>query len=216
VAGRIARDLPQVKLLYQLRHPVDRAYSHYRHRMEERANRREGEILTFREALAVLPEIKDASRYPQQLERYLAHFPRERIHVFTLERLLSAQAEAWRDLQKFLGVREIPLVDDVPRDNPTGTRVARGAMRGMLRRVRGLPGWARWKALLPPPLRTSLRGFLLRPDVARRLQARRVRQHQQAIAPLEPALRRELLAEFEDTTREVERIVGHALPEWRR
>jgi CRISPR-associated endonuclease Cas1 subtype I-B len=53
VAGRIARDLPNVKLIYIMRHPVDRAYSHYAHNMQW------GVTMSFEEALEAFEDSID-------------------------------------------------------------------------------------------------------------------------------------------------------------
>jgi len=216
VAGRIAETLPNVKLIYQLRHPVERAHSHYRHAMEERSARGTGPVISFAAALRELPEIVDASRYHAQLAQYLARFPRERIHVLTLDDLRAEPERVWSELQKFLGVSEISVDGELPVDNPSGTKVARGGMRRAIRRVKRLPGWTALKQLLPRAARRGVRGWLLRPDIARRFQIGQVREHQANVSPLDADARRELLDRLENETRELERWLGRALPEWRR
>jgi hypothetical protein len=215
VAARIAARLPRVKLVYQLRHPIDRAYSHYRHLMEERVAKGIGPTIAFADAVIELPEILDASRYLVQIEQYLAHFPREQLHVLTLEDLRARRQETWRGLQAFLGVSPLDLASDpLPVDNPSGTKVARSGMRRIIRRVRALPGWAAVKRLVPAALRREGRTYLLRPDVARRLQGARVREYAHEILPLDPALRRLLAERLEEPTRALERFLGRELPEW--
>jgi hypothetical protein len=109
--GRVARDLPQAKLIVVLRNPVDRAYSHYWHQFK-----RGHEQLGFAEAVDAEP-----GRLAGELEKVLAD-PRyvsyERHHHSYLSRGLYAdQLEAWfqqlpRD--RFLIERSDDLFEDPP------------------------------------------------------------------------------------------------------
>ena len=104
VAERIARYLPQARLIYVVRHPIDRMRSHYQHNLalgEER--------LPIDEALLSNPAYIDCSRYAMQLERYLEHFPREQILVFSSEALRHERVETMRKVLEFLGID--PKVD---------------------------------------------------------------------------------------------------------
>lgn len=216
VAGRIARALPDAKLIYQLRHPIDRAHSHYRHLMEERAASGAEGVISFETALAEIPEIVDASRYRMQLDQYLAHFPRASIHVLTLDDLRKSPARTWSELQGFLGVEEVAVEADVPVDNASGIKFARGEMRRAIRRARALPAWAAVKRIIPQRLRHDLRNWLLRPEVASRLHRDRLRRHQESVGSLDPDTRKMLLAQLDGSTREFEDWLGRPLPEWRR
>lgn len=216
VAKRIADCVPNVKLVYQLRHPVERAYSHYKHLMEERVARGTGPLVSFAQALEEVPEILDASRYALQIERYLAHFPRAQLLVLTLDDLRARPLETWQELQAFLDVTPQEIASGgLPIDNASGTKVARGGMRQIVRRVRSLPGWARIKALMPANARRGVRAWLLRPEVARRIQGARMRAHQESVSPLDAASRHSILERLDEQTRALERFLGRELPEWR-
>lgn len=95
VPSRIADLLPQVKLIFILRNPVNRAYSHYWHSVKKGY-----ETLTFEEALDLEPtrlkhgfdqrrrySYVDRGYYCQQLEQFLQHFPREQLLVLLTEEL---------------------------------------------------------------------------------------------------------------------------------
>jgi Sulfotransferase domain len=117
---------PRMKLVAVLRDPVDRAYAHYWMEVETR-----DEEHSFEEALAWEREVLAAElerwftdesyvsalplfgrayvargRYAEQLERWLALFPREQLLVFTTEELLSDPAETMAGLARFLGIPE--------------------------------------------------------------------------------------------------------------
>jgi hypothetical protein len=121
---RMARLLPDVKLIVQLRNPVDRAYSQFQMRRrdgEEPLDSFEAAVDAEEERLAEEHErmLRDSryssydvacwsylmrSRYAEQLERWFEHFPRERFHVLALE-TLAADPQAELDaVHAFLGL----------------------------------------------------------------------------------------------------------------
>jgi hypothetical protein len=217
VPARIAQALPNAKLVYLLRHPVERAYSHYGHRMEERAVRGSGPLLSFEQALREIPEIADASDYWTQIQRFLAHYDRGALHVLTLDDLRGRPEPTWQALTRFLGVEPLP----VPREqidvaNASGSRVARGALRRLLQRARSAPGLAALIDRVPQSARRSARGWIDRPELARVLMRGRVRQHRAQLSPLTPEARAALLARLDASTRALEEFLGRDLSEWRR
>ena len=120
---RVARMLPRARLIALLRSPADRAFSHYQH---EVALGRED--LSFDDALAredgrmegeLDRMLRDPTyfsyawwnytyaargRYAEQLERWLAEFPREQLLVLFTEELAADTAATYRRVLDFLGV----------------------------------------------------------------------------------------------------------------
>ena len=114
--------VPHARLVAVLRDPVDRAYSHYQH--EVALGR---EPLSFEEALAaeeertrgeverLLADARAFSRawwdhaytarglYAEQLERWLAVFPREQLLVVTTDELGETPHETYASILAFLG-----------------------------------------------------------------------------------------------------------------
>jgi hypothetical protein len=213
-ARRIAALCPRVRLIYLMRHPVERAFSHYRHRMEERENRAES-MLTFEEALAVEPEILDASRYMLQIEQYLAALPRRQLLCLTLDQLRDDPSGTVRQVQHFLGlsVKLMPMRRGQIR-NEAGLRVARNGMRCLLKDVSSSAMYAPVRMLLPRSVRDRLRYWMCSPGVSRVLMASRIRAHQRRIAPLTAEMRARLVAEFEPWNRRLERFLGVSLANW--
>ena len=95
VPDRIAHLLPQVKLIFVLRNPVDRAYSHYWHSIKKGY-----ETLSFEKALKLESNrlrqgarqrrdfsYVDRGYYSQQLERFLHVFSRDQMLVLLTEEL---------------------------------------------------------------------------------------------------------------------------------
>jgi sulfotransferase family protein len=123
-AERAAELVPDVKLIVQLRDPVERAWSHYRERV-----RHEAEPLSFDEAIDAEPErlrgeeeriVAEAPRYQSyahenwsyvahgiyapQLERWQGLFPSERFLILRSEDLFEDFAGAYARVLQFLGL----------------------------------------------------------------------------------------------------------------
>ena len=122
-AERAAAAVPQAKLILVLRNPVDRAYSHYQ------ARRRDGtETLSFEDAIAAESEriAGEAERirtepgyssfahehfsyvaqglYAAHLERWLQHYPRERVLIERSEDLYADPQAVYDRVVEFLGL----------------------------------------------------------------------------------------------------------------
>jgi hypothetical protein len=130
---RVARMVPDARLIVLLRNPVDRAFSHYQH--EVAFGREE---LSFEEAIARESERMDGElermladpsyfsyawwnytylargRYAEQLERWLAAFPREQLLVLLTDELAEDTPGTYRSVLRFLEVDEHGL-DSYPR-----------------------------------------------------------------------------------------------------
>ncbi|MFC0534079.1 sulfotransferase family protein [Phytohabitans kaempferiae] len=108
-AQRAAATLPEGRFVALLRDPVERAWSHYLH------TRSYGhEPLSFADAIATEPSrlatpeglrrysYAARGRYAEQLERWLAHVPRERLHVVRSEDLYADPAAVYAGVLSFL------------------------------------------------------------------------------------------------------------------
>ena len=116
VPERMATIVPDAKLIYLVRDPIDRAVSHYVHVSESGRDDR-----TLNEALSQLERnpYLDCSSYAMQLDRYLGHFPRSRILVVQSEALRTRREETLRSIFRFLGRRRLgsvaPAHEPLPR-----------------------------------------------------------------------------------------------------
>lgn len=116
VPSRLANALPQARLIFLLRDPVARAYSHYWHQVKKGT-----ESLPFMDALAMEQErlrggydarrqysYVDRGRYVHQLARFARQFPRTRMLVLGTEALGSKPLDTLRLCFDFLEVDPLP------------------------------------------------------------------------------------------------------------
>jgi hypothetical protein len=91
--------MPEARLIYVVRHPIERMKSHY---VQLRVLGLEGDPIE--KALAANPVYLSSSRYASQIEHYLEHFAREQLLVITAEQLRSERQQTLRRVLTFLGV----------------------------------------------------------------------------------------------------------------
>jgi len=121
---RTAETLPQVKIIVVLRNPIDRAYSHYHHKL-----RRCQESLSFEEAIDaeaerlageeekicansgyrskahILYSYLARGVYLEQIQRWQQYFSADRMLIIESSRLFKHTADTYRQVLEFLGVR---------------------------------------------------------------------------------------------------------------
>jgi hypothetical protein len=99
VPERIADVLPDVRLIYLIRNPIDRMRSHYVDRQQVGE-----ELAPIETALLSDQRYLTISRYGMQIERYLEYFRRDQIHFVTSEALRDQRRGTIRSVFEFLGV----------------------------------------------------------------------------------------------------------------
>ena len=131
VPYRIAKHLPDVRLIVMLRDPIERTYSQWQHELsrgfedchvfkdalDREAERLAGEV----ERMEADPAYKShshqhhsymaRSRYADQLEVYRSLFPASQIHVIKAEDFFSDPAEEYGRVLEFLGMSPHRLSD---------------------------------------------------------------------------------------------------------
>lgn len=101
-AERMAQVVPEVRLVYMVRDPIERAVSQYLHHRAEGTERRPIEEALLDRASQYLQR----SCYYARLEPYLACFPREQIFICAQEDLLARRRVTLRGLYRFAGVED--------------------------------------------------------------------------------------------------------------
>lgn len=158
VPARIASILPDIRLIYVLRQPIERMVSHYHHRV---ARRRERDPME--DALTNNPIYVNASRYAMQIERYLEWFDREQLLLVASSDLRANRARTIRMVYRFLDVDDSFAPPEIGREF---YRTAdQGTYRPLVAAVRRAPGIRRLALLTPAWLRRRL-GPLVKQDAA--------------------------------------------------
>lgn len=139
---RIARTLPDIKMIVLLRNPIDRAYSHYVHNVKAAGDR---EPLTFEQAIqqeedrifqgqppqheipvsteSIRYSYLSRGRYVEQLKHLFSLFPRENILILSSETMFKDPDTAYQQALCFIGLPEYHL-DDYRNVFGSGTREA--------------------------------------------------------------------------------------------
>jgi hypothetical protein len=181
VPERVARHLPDVRLIYLLRHPIERMLSNYRHSVMHHLETRPVEEALLTDDWMYLHR----SSYSMQTEHWLEHLPRERLLMLVAEDLRRDRAAVLRRVHEFIGVtpdqmpeqletdlnrredlRSERLVIDRLRQSRTMRRLAPTAVR---RRLVQHPLWGR---LSSTPMNEELRRLEISDDVRRELVRR--------------------------------------------
>ena len=216
-AERIARRLPNIRLIYLMRHPVERAYSHYGHIMQERLIRNEEKILTFEEAIEEEKEIIDASLYMMQIERYLPLFHREQFLFLTFDELKSSPDTLLQRTQEFLGVESMDLTDQGEvTANRWGDKVSEIRIRGFIKSIQRVLGVSGIISIIPKDMRQRLKDTLIHSKLLNSLFKTDLNDMRKNLSPLTPVTRESLLEKFEEPTRRLEQFLGWQLPGWHR
>lgn len=212
-AQRMAKHAPNARLIYMLRHPVERAYSHYVHRYTRELHPGEPLLKTFEEHVQSDPMCIDSSLYLRQIEQYLEHYPRSALHVVLTTDFKRDPTETLRGIYRFLdidaGEARLHAVDAWD---------ANVSARSTESRVR--------RAITTRFARTPLVGPL-----ARRLPQRTRDWIYKALAktrssrataaafspkPMTDEMRAKYLAFFEQPNQELSKFLGRDLSEWSR
>jgi hypothetical protein len=194
---------PDVRLVYLVRHPVERLFSQYRFRQ------RYGRTCSFEEAIEATPAFLDCSRYDMQIEKWRSVLPDpDQLLVCLSEDLDAACPDFFETLLDHLGVERMDLGSSGEiRSNEAGVHHLASRWIAPVRRA---PGLGTLLDLVPSGVRAAGRGLLVRSPIGRRLESR-VR-----VESMRPTTRERLLEEFLPTVEAVERETGRSLPHWRR
>ncbi len=131
VAPRIAEHLPEARLIYVVRDPMERIRSHYQHNVAIGEEPR-----SIEKAVAENPVYIDYSRYAMQLDQYLEHYDRERVLLITSEDLRNKREETFKLVLDFLEVDPHAEVPALEREYyKTEERPAYGPVVGAARRT---------------------------------------------------------------------------------
>lgn len=119
------RCLPELKLIYIVRHPLDRIVSQWRHYRGRRPECADFGDLMDNRTLRRL--VVGCSLYHRHLSSYREYFPDDQIHCITFEDLLNHPKRTLRGMLRFLEVKpKLQLILDrdytLPKENVAGDK----------------------------------------------------------------------------------------------
>jgi hypothetical protein len=148
-AERIAKHLPNARLIYVMRHPLERMVSHYNHMASKGMERR-----PIDDALLEDPHYLQVSRYAAQMEQYLRFFPREQLHLVTTESLRDDRVAAIQAVYRFLGVDH--QWQDPIFEVAYHRTAAKRSPRPLIQKMRRVPAYYSVTSRIPTRLRVAL------------------------------------------------------------
>jgi hypothetical protein len=191
VAQRMYDLVPDARLIYMVRDPIDRMVSHYV------GNRVEGREERSFSAAVTEPADNNylmTSRYHWQLRPYLDTFGADHVLVRSLEALSKRPARVLRDICRFVGVDEDDGdIANLRRFNASRTKRRHGP-------------WTRWvKGILSQPLKDTLRPYVPRGWIPGT-----------SVEPPDPspALREKLADRLRDDANALRRLTGRSFETW--
>lgn len=149
--ARMKEALPDLKLLYMMRHPIDRLVSHYVHEWSQRVVHG-----TIEQALETNPELIEYGRYAMQLEPYVDAFGKHAILPIFLERFQRTPQQELSRICTFLGYDgEATFNKELTTQNVSSERMRLGAVERIFVTNRWLTIARR--RLVPARVRTALK-----------------------------------------------------------
>jgi hypothetical protein len=143
VPARIASVIPDIRLIYVIRQPIERMRSQYLHHV---AMGREQDPVE--KALLSKPTYVNNSRYAMQIACYLEHFPRDQLLILTSEELRGDRVPALRRVYQFLEIDEGWVPPTIDQEfYRTGER---RKIRPTALKIRRLPGVHSIGRFVPP------------------------------------------------------------------
>lgn len=200
----IEKHVPNVKLLFILRDPVDRFYSHY-----WQARKGAKDVPDSFEKLLNSPEnmyyklFKWVSSYRKHLSRFRSRFSASQMSILFHTDLVSSPVAVLKSCYEFLNIRRDFIPDNLgDQFNPASLPRSHWFQR--------LLAWARGtaiKQILPARLRrfgSNLVGFLSR-----------LNKSEFDYPSMDPGHRSELIDLFEEDIEYVEELTGRSLDDWK-
>lgn len=198
----IYQTIPDVRLLFVLRDPVERIYSYYRYTLQR------GFQLPDLERMAAEghPELKQAiyvSSYHLHINRYLQVFPKEQVSIFIYEDWLSDARAFLCSVYQSIGVD----ADFVPDNLSQRYNPSQQARVVWLQHMLNTLGERIIRLDLPPTLFNLLK--------AARGSLWKINSKGVQFPPLSPQLRNDLYSNFTETVDYIEEYLDRPLTAWR-
>ncbi len=214
-AARIGKYLPNAKLIYIMRHPVERTYSDYGEQL--RTARALGitrpELSTFENFIQSYEHLVRTGEYIRFIEEYRKYFADQAFLFLFLDELKRDPVGVLKKTCRHLGINDnIDLLDTGQiRANQAKSHYQWQVRLKMTERLRAIPGLqALLGAAIPNSWRERAYSLLERTRYADALRERLVPP------PMNPDTRELLLERFREPNRRLEQYLGCDLSHWNR
>jgi hypothetical protein len=150
---RMHRHLPSIKLIYVMRHPLDRLISQYMHEWTERT------IDTpIETAIKNYSRLIEYGLYSTQLKPYIDVFGKDRILPVFTERLMTCPEAELQRVCDFLGYKDrVTWKKDIQNRNISSDRLRKSELRDVLVNLPGVT-WVRTE-IIPQSTRNWIKSF---------------------------------------------------------
>ena len=149
VPERIFKHVPHARLIYIVRHPLERIESHWMHRV------RHGDTRSFKKMLRHYPNLIDTSRYWHQIQQYRKYFGDDQILVTFFDELKKNPEKVLAQCFSFLKVSPLVKLPN-PSEHLYPTREFR-VESDLLKRARTNAGFGIASRFIPFRLKSFLR-----------------------------------------------------------
>ncbi|MBR8828136.1 MAG: sulfotransferase domain-containing protein [Gomphosphaeria aponina SAG 52.96 = DSM 107014] len=204
--ARIAQTIPQVKMIYIMRHPVERSYAYYVHL------RRHGKFEdTFEEEIANSNVCLDGSNYIMQIEHYLKFFPKESFLFLLMEDLIEKPAEVLNQIYDFLGIEQrIDLTQNEEiKANSFKTFFQDVIREKITKPLKAIPGVSPLANRLPK----KWRGWVYNNIIEKSYYGKEIKK-QYLPQPMLPETRQMLIEKFRESNNRLAEFLGRDLSCW--
>jgi hypothetical protein len=201
-AANIRRNFPDARILMVLRNPADRVFAQYVHMLSFagkpvslQAHIDASLLSAGRRRISELYPFLEFGLYSEQIKRYRALFPRERIHISFYEDFQKDPTAFIQSIFAFLGVASM-FQPDLSERHMQARVPQSHRLNGWMKRL-GL--WDVVRAISPPVVRAGLRRLAFRP---------------RSELTLSPADRANLVAFYRDDIQRLSQLLDRDLSTW--
>ncbi len=149
VAERIYNKCPNIKLIYVLRNPIERAHSHYAYGIQEGKG-----PATFDLAIQNSNFYLDPGFYFEQIKQYLNYFSQDQIHCILHEDLVNDTNQTLIKTQEYLGLRITQLAKQS--DYKVNSRGDRLLKKKLDTKLKNIPGASYIRKHLPTSFKKDI------------------------------------------------------------
>ena len=211
-AERMHTLLPDIKLIYIMRHPVNRAYSHY---LQLISNIRVEDASfaftdTFEQHIKIDDSVIQSSNYILQIDRFIKYYPRDRFLFLFFEEFINDPQATLSAITDFLQIdKKIDLMaDGIVKENLNKNKEDWVIRSRLMAPFKAIPGAGMLAKILPQEFRDGMYKILRKLPLRKKIET--------AFIPPQmlPETRTNLLAFFRTPNRQLAEFLGKDLSHW--